>query len=539
MTHTVLRVADEAREKILAGATALAEAVRPTLGPRSKCVLLGRRFGNPVVCNDGVTIAREIHLEDPEQDLGVRVLREAAIRTGDRVGDGTTTATLLAHAIFADGLRNVVAGASAVALGRGIELGRAAAIEAIELLSTPCETRAQREQVATVSAHNDPAIGTLVAEAMERVGAEGIVTLEETKGTETEIEVVEGMQFDRGFASPYFVTESDRMEAVLEDPLILLYDGKLARVDVLLPLLEKVLGLGGSLLVIAEAIEGEALATLVVNKLRGSLRCAAVKAPGYGDRRKATMQDLAILTGGTWFAEELGLTLDKVEPGQLGRARRAIVDRESTTIVGGAGEPAALDARRSELRAAIGKPGISDYDREKLEERLARLSGGVAVIRVGAASEAEMKNRKEAFEDAIAATKAAVTAGVVPGGGVALVRAIPAVEALAASQEGDIRTGLQVLARALEAPLRQIARNSGFDPGVVAEHVRAAEGPFGFDAAQGVYADLVAQGITDPTEVVRTALDHAVSVARTLLLTEASLTEVSGPEERSATAGLD
>ncbi len=486
-----------------------------------------------------MTIAREIHLADPEKDLGVRVLREAAVRTGDRVGDGTTTATLLAHAIFADGLRNVVAGASAVALGHGIEMGRAAALDALEVLSVPCDSRAQREQVATVSAHNDPAIGALVAEAMERVGAEGIVTLEETKGTETEIEVVEGMQFDRGFASPYFVTQPDRMEAVLEEPMVLLYEGKLARVDALLPLLEKVLGLGASLLVIAESIEGEALATLVVNKLRGSLRCAAVKAPGYGDRRKAMMQDLAVLTGGTYFAEELGLAMDKIEPEQLGRARRAVLGRETTTIIGGGCDPAPLEARREDIRAALKGPRVSDYDREKLEERLARLSGGVALIRVGAASEAEMKNRKEAFEDAIAATKAAVAGGIVPGGGVALVRAIPAVESLALAHEGDVRTGLRVLARALEAPLRQIARNSGFDPGVVVEHVRDAAGSIGFDAAQGVYADLVALGIIDPTEVVRVALDHAVSVARTLLLTEASLTEVADPEDRAGPVGIE
>jgi chaperonin GroEL len=535
MSHTVLRVQDEARERILAGATALANAVRPTLGPRSKCVLIGRRWGGPTVCNDGVTIARQVKLEDPEQDLGVRVLREAAVRTGDQVGDGTTTATLLAYAIFADGLRNVVAGASAIDLKRGIERGHAAVLDALAELSRPCATREEREHVATVSAHNDPAIGALVAEAMEKVGAEGVVSLEETKGTETEIDLVEGMQFDRGYASPYFVTAPDKMEAVLEDPFLLLCDGKLGRIDKLLPLLEQVLKSGRSLLVIAEAVEGEALATLVVNRLRGALSCAAVKAPGYGDRRKAIMEDIAILTGGTFLAEELGLELEKVRIEHLGRARRVVVDKETTTIIGGAGEKAAIDARRSELRRAIADTK-SDYDREKLEERLARLAGGVAVIRVGAASEAEMKNRKEAFEDAVAATKAAVAEGLVPGGGVALIRAIPALEVLARGLDGDERTGVRILASALEAPLRQIAHNSGHDPGVVVEHVREAAGPVGFDAALGTYVDLVAAGIVDPTKVVRSALANAVSVAGTLLLTEASLTEVEDEEDRQRPA---
>jgi len=530
VTHTVLRLRDEARQRLVKGAAALASALAPTLGPRSKCVLIDKKWGAPLVCNDGVTIAKEIKLEDPEEDLGVRILREAAVRTGDAVGDGTTTATLLAHALFTDGVRNVVAGASAVDLKRGIERGHAAAVAAIRALSRPCATRREREQIATVSAHNDRQIGAQVAEAMERVGSEGVVSLEEAKGTETEIEVVEGLQFDRGYASPYFVTNPDKMQAVLESPLLLLYEGKIARLDQLVPLLEQILKTGQPLLVIAETVEAEALATLVLNKLRGTFPCAAVKAPGYGDRRKAIMEDIAILSGGTFLAEELGLTLDKIGLEQLGRARRVVIDKETTTIIGGAGAKQALDARRDEIRRLL-ETTTSDYDREKLQERLARLSGGVAVVRVGAPSEAEMKNRKEAFDDAIAATKAAVAEGIVPGGGVALLRAVPAVEAAAAQCTGDERTGVLLLARALEVPLRQIAGNSGHDGGVVAEHVRALEGPMGFDAACGSYVDMVAAGIVDPTKVTRIALGNAVSVAGVLLLTEATLTSVEDERE--------
>jgi chaperonin GroEL len=525
MNHTVLRLRDEARQRVLAGATALANAVRPTLGPSSKCVLIDRKWDSPLVCNDGVTIAKEVKLQDPEENLGVRVLREAAVRTDDAVGDGTTTSTLLAHAIFAEGIRNIVAGSSAIDLKRGIERGHRAVVDALRALSRPCGTRQDREHIATVSAHNDPEIGNLVAEAMERVGTEGVVSLEETKGTETEIDVVEGMQFDRGFASPYFVTRPEKMEAVLEDALILIHESKITRMDQFVPLLEEVLKIGRPLLVIAESIEGDALATLVVNRLRGAIRCAAVKAPGYGDRRKAMLEDIAILTGGTFLAEELGLPLDKATAQHLGRARRIVIDKDSTTIIGGGGAKEAITARCDELRRQIADTK-SDYDREKLEERLAKLSGGVAVVRVGAPSEVEMRNRKEAFEDAISATKAAVAEGIVPGGGVALLRAIPAVVALERECEGDERIGLRILARALEVPARQIATNSGCDAGVVVERVRGLEGPWGFDAAQGKYVDLIEAGIVDPTKIVRVALVNAISVAGVLLLTEATLTTV-------------
>ena len=533
MSHTRLRLSDDARQRVLAGATALANAVRPTLGPRSKCVLVDRKFQAPLVCNDGVTIAREVRLEDPEEGLGAKILREAATRTSDDVGDGTTTATLLAHAILQDGVRNVVAGTSAVALKRGLERGLAAAVEALRALSRPCRSRAEREQIATISAHNDAAIGSLIADAMDKVGPEGVVSLEESKGTETELDVVEGMQFDRGYLSPYFVTDPDKMEASLERPLLLLFEGRIARLDQMVPLLERILKSGRSLLVVAEAIEGDALATLVLNKLRGTLACAAVKAPGFGDRKKDMMQDLAVLTGGTFVAEELGIALDKVELTHLGRAQKAIVARETTTILGGEGLRADIDARCKELRAQSAKT-TSDYDKKKLEERLARLSGGVAVIRVGASSEAEMKNKKEAFEDAIRSAKAAVQEGIVPGGGVALLRSIPAVLEAAKDAEGDERTGLAILARALETPARQIATNSGFDDGVVVEHIRSLQGSMGFDAAKGEYTDLVTAGIVDPTKVVRVALQNAVSVAGTLLLTDATLTEIEDPRHAAA-----
>jgi chaperonin GroEL len=534
VSHTRLRLADDARQRVLAGATALANALRPTLGPRSKCVLVDRKWQAPLVCNDGVTIAREVRLEDPEESLGAKILREAATRTSDDVGDGTTTATLLAHAILQDGVRNVVAGASAVALKRGLEMGLAAASKALRELSQPCRSRAEREQIATVSAHNDAAIGAMIANAMDRVGPEGVVSLEESKGTETELDVVEGMQFDRGFQSPYFVTDPDKMEAVLERPLLLLFDGRIARLDQMVPLLERILKSGRSLLVIAEAIEGDALATLVLNKLRGTLACAAVKAPGFGDRKKEMMQDLAALTGGTFVADEIGIALDKIDLQHLGRAQKAIVARDTTTILGGEGTRATIDARCKELRAQL-EACTSEYDKKKLEERLARLAGGIAVIRVGASSEAEMKNKKEAFEDAIRATKAAVQEGIVPGGGVALLRAIPFVLAAAGGSTGDERTGVSILARALEIPARQIATNSGFDDGVVIEHIRALSGSMGFDAAMGTYVDLVASGIVDPTKVVRVALQNAVSVAGTLLLTDATLTEIE--DTKSASVG--
>lgn len=523
----------EAREKILHGASALADAVRVTLGPKSKSVLIEKKWGKPLVCNDGVTIAKEISLADPEENLGAQMIRQAAERTGETVGDGTSTATVLAHAIFAEGLRNVAAGASAVDLKRGLDRGLRVAVEAIRAISRPVQSRRERAQVATISAHNDTAIGEIVADAMERVGAEGVVSVEESKTTETALEVVEGMQFDHGYISPYFVTNTEKMEAELEEPLILISEKKITRMDDLLPLLEGIAKAGQSLLVIAEDVEGEALATLVVNKIRGVLACVAVKAPGFGDRRKAMLQDLAILTGGQVITEELGMKLDKVSLADLGRAKRVVIDRENTTIIGGAGSRKAVDGRCTEIRKQIDQ-ATSDYDKEKLQERLAKLAGGVAVIRVGAPSEAELKNRKEAFDDAISATKAAMAEGIVPGGGLALLRAIDTVEREADLCEGDERTGLLMLKRALETPTRQIAENSTCDGGVVVNEMRKGKGNYGFDAARSEYVDLMETGIIDPTKVVRTALENAVSVASVLLLTEATLTEIPEPKVKTA-----
>jgi chaperonin GroEL len=458
------------------------------------------------------------------------VLREAAERTGDSVGDGTTTATLLAHAIFAEGVRNVAAGSSAVDLKRGLERGLRVAVDAVRALSRPVESQRERVQVATISAHNDPQIGRLVADALEKVGPEGAVSVEEAKGTETAVEVVEGMQFDRGYLSPYFVNDPERMEAVLENAFVLLDEKRVSVMKDLLPILEQVAKSSRPLLVVAEDVEGEALATLVVNKIRGILSCVAVKAPGFGDRRKAMLEDLALLTGGKVLAEELGLKLEGLTLADLGQAKRVIVSRDETTIIGGSGPRPAIEGRCNELRQQI-KDATSDYDREKLEERLAKLSGGVAVVRVGAASETEMKSRKEAFEDAIRATKAAMAEGIVPGGGLALLRAIERVAQEEAVTEGDERTGIRILKRALEAPTRQIAENSATDGGVVVEKMRGGTGNFGFDAATGRYGDLVEAGIIDPTKVVRLALENAVSVASVLLLAEATLTEI--PEPRS------
>jgi chaperonin GroEL len=524
----------EARERILKGVTALADAVRVTLGPKSKCVLLEKRFGTPVVCNDGVTIAKEMELRDHVENMGVQMIRQAAERTGEAVGDGTSTATILAHAIFADGVRNVVAGASAVDLKRGLDRGAQAAVEALKLLSRPVKSRLEKAQIATISAHNNQSIGDMVADAMEKVGNEGVITVEESKTTETQLEVVEGLQFDRGYLSPYFITDPEKMEAVLEDVLILLTDRKIGVMKDLLPILEQVARTGSAILIIAEDVEGEALATLVVNKIRGSLKCVAVKAPGFGDRRKEMLEDMGILTGGRVLTEELGIKLESLSMEDMGRAKRVVVDKDTTTLIGGAGDKARIEGRKQQIRAQIDKT-TSDYDREKLQERLAKLAGGVAVIRVGAPSESEMKSKKEALDDAISATKAAVAEGIVPGGGLVLLRAIDAVEREEGKCEGDERTGLQILRRALEAPTRQIAENSSVDGGVVVNQMRTGKGNMGFDAARKEYVDLVEAGIIDPTKVVRVALENAVSVASLLLLTEATLTEV--PEKKEEPGG--
>jgi chaperonin GroEL len=535
MAHKQVLFRSEARDKILRGASQLADAVRVTLGPRSKSVLIQRKWGTPLVCNDGVTIAKEFDLKDPEENLGARILRQAAEKTGDLVGDGTSTATILAHAILADGIRNVVAGASAVDLKRGLDRASRRVVEALKALSRPVESRKEKEQVATISAHNDLEIGKLVADAMEKVGGEGVISVEEAKTTETALEVVEGMQFDRGFTSPYFVTSPEHMEAVLEDAVILIVDGKVSALTDLLSLLEAVAKAGTPLLVVAEDIEGEALATLIVNNLRATLRNCAVKAPGFGDRRKAMLEDIAVLTGGSVISQDLGLKLENVTIEHLGRAKRVVIDKDNTTIVGGGGKKDAIEGRIEQIRREIRKT-TSDYDREKLEERLAKLSGGVAVVRVGAPTEAEMKARKDAFDDAVSATKAAVAEGIVPGGGLALLRCAAAVDDESTRCEGDERTGVQILRRALEAPARQIAENSAADGGVAVARMLESQGNIGFDASSKRYVDLVEAGIIDPTKVVRVALENAVSVASVLLLTEATMTEL--PETQAEHAGL-
>ncbi len=524
MTATKLLFKAAAREKILRGTTALADAVRLTLGPKSKSVLIQKKWGTPLVCNDGVTIAKELQLEDPEENLGAQMLRQAAEKTGDVVGDGTSTSTVLAHAIFAEGVRNVAAGASAVDLKRGLDRGLLAAVQAIKSAARPVKTRREKAQVATISAHNDPTIGELVADAMEKVGGDGVITVEESKTTETALDVVEGLQFDRGYLSPYFITDNSAMQAVLDEPFILICDRKLNMLKDLLPLLEQIAKAGRPMLFIAEDIEGEALATLLVNQIRGVLKGAPVKAPGFGDRRKALLQDIAILTGGTVVSEELGIKLEEVTLSQLGRAKRVTVDKDTTTIIGGGGSRDAIDGRIRMIRKEI-EQTTSDYDREKLEERLAKLSGGVAVIRVGAPSESEMKARKEALDDAISSTKAAVAEGIVPGGGLALLRATAAVAAVEQQCSGDERTGVQILKRALEAPARQIAENSAADGGVVVDRMLNGAANVGFDAATKQYVDLLEAGIVDAAKVVRVALENAVSIASVLLLAEATMTE--------------
>ena len=481
------------------------------------------------MCNDGVTIAKELELKDREENLGAQMLRQAAEKTGEVVGDGTSTATLLAYAIFADGVRNVAAGASAIDLKRGLDRAASAAVAELRKLSRVVQTRKEKAQVAAISAHNDPVIGELVADAIEKVGNDGVITGEESKTTETALEVVEGMQFDRGFLSHYFITDAEKLEAVLEDAYVLLSDRKIGALQEFIPLLDLVAKSGRPLLVIAEDVEGEALATLIVNQVRGAFKCCAVKAPGFGDRRKAMLQDMAALTGGTIVSEDLGLKLENVGLDALGRVARVVVGKDTTTLIGGAGSRTEIDARVQQIRHEIDAT-TSDYDREKLRERLAKLLGGVAVIRVGAPAEAEMKSKKEALDDAISATKAAVAEGIVPGGGLALLRCIDAVEQEAMRSEGDERTGVQILRRALEVPSRQIAENSAVDGGVVVARMVASEGAIGFDAARKQYVDLMQAGIIDPTKVVRIALENAVSVASVLLLTEATMTEI--PEAR-------
>ena len=525
MAHKQILFRSAARDKILRGATQLADAVRVTLGPRSKSVLIEKKWGVPIVCNDGVTIAKEFDLKDPVENLGAQMLRQAAEKTGDMVGDGTSTAAILAHAIFADGVRNVVAGASAIDIKRGLDRAAKRVIEVLRAMSRPVKTHKETAQVGAISAHNDPVIGELVANAMDKVGGEGVITVEESKTTETTLDVVEGMQFDRGFISPYFITNPEKMEAVMEDALVLISDRKISILKDLIPVLEQVSKSARPLLVVAEDIEGDALATLIVNQIRGALKCCAVKAPGFGDRRKAMLEDIAVLTGGQVVSEDLGVKLEHVTIEQLGRAKRIVVDKDNTTIIGGAGDRKQIDGRIEQIRHEIEKT-TSDYDREKLQERLAKLAGGIAVIRVGAPAESEMKSKKEALDDAISATKAAVAEGIVPGGGLALLRCIKALTEEEAKCEGDEKTGIQILKRALEAPTRQIAENSAADGGVVVARMLSGTGNEGFDAGRKEYVDLIEAGIIDPTKVVRIALENAVSVASILLLTEATMTEI-------------
>ena len=537
MAHKQIRFKSDARERVLRGATAIADAVRVTLGPKSKSVLIEKKWGKPLVCNDGVTIAKEFSLKDPDENLGAQLLRGAAERTGDDVGDGTTTATILAHAIVADGMRNIAAGASAIDLKRGLDRGAKVAIETLRTLSRPVQSHREKEQVATVSAHNDAAIGELVAKAIDKVGGEGAVTVEEAKGTETTIEIVEGLQFDRGYLSAYFVTDPEKLEAALERPFILLHDQKISAIKEMLPLLEQVAKSGASLLLIAEDIDGEALATLVVNRLRGVFPNVAVKSPGFGDRRKAMLEDIAVLTGGRVITDDLGIKLENVKWDDLGDAKKVVITKDETTIVTDSDDPKrreAIAGRVKQIRNQI-EETTSDYDREKLQERLAKLVGGVAVIKVGAATETEMKEKKARVEDAMHATKAAVEEGIVPGGGVALLRAAKAVESVKA--EGDVKVGVSIVRRALEEPARQIINNAGEEGSVIVRQLLSQEGNNGYNAATGQMEDLVKAGVIDPAKVTKTALLNAASIAGLMLTTEALVSEIKEKEEKAPAGG--
>ncbi len=523
-----LKFREEARSAMLKGVNTLANAVRVTLGPKGRNVVLGKKYGSPVITKDGVTVAKEIELKDNYENMGAQMVREVATKTNDIAGDGTTTATVLAQAIFRDGVKNVTAGANPMQLQRGIQLAVEAAVAELERMSKKVKGKDELANVAAVSANNDREIGELISEAMDKVGKDGVVTVEESRTLQTELDLVEGMQFDRGYLSPYFVTNPDRMEAVLEEPLILIHEKKIAAMRDLLPLLEQVAQQGRQLLIIAEDVEGDALATLVVNRLRGTIKVCAVKAPAFGDRRKAILEDIATLTGGRVITEDLGIKLESVTTEDLGRAKRIIVDKENTTIVEGAGSRRGIEGRVATIRRQI-EETTSDYDREKLQERLAKLAGGVAVIRVGAATETEMKEKKMRVEDAVNATRAAAQEGIVPGGGVALVRAAKALDKVDA--EGDVKTGVRLLRRAMEEPLRRIAENAGMDGAVVIGKVEDSKGARGFNAATGEFEDLVAAGIIDPTKVVRTALQNAASIAGLLLTTDAAVTDVPEPKK--------
>jgi chaperonin GroEL len=523
----------DARAKLKRGVDQLAEAVRVTLGPKGRNVVIDKKFGSPTVTKDGVTVAKEVELSDPIENMGAQMVKEVATKTSDLAGDGTTTATVLAQAIFREGLKNVTAGANPMELKRGIERAVETVVEQLKQLSVPSAGKKEIAQVGTISANNDKEIGNLIAEAMEKVGKDGVITVEEAKGLETTLETVEGMQFDRGYLSPYFVTDPEKMEAVLDDPYILIHDKKISAMKELLPVLEKSAQSGKPLLIIAEDVEGEALATLVVNKLRGTLKVCAVKAPGFGDRRKEMLRDVAVLTGGQVISEELGFKLENATLNDLGRAKRVVVDKDNTTIVDGRGKPEGIQGRIAEIRSAIDK-STSDYDREKLQERLAKLSGGVAVINVGAATETELKEKKARVEDALHATRAAVEEGIVPGGGVALIRAQVALEKIKGTE--DEKVGVEIVRRALEEPIRMIAQNAGAEGSIVVARVKESkEKNFGYNAATDTYEDLVKAGVIDPTKVTRTALQNAASIAGLLLTTEAVVVEKK--EDKPAPAG--
>src|SRR5215210_1157025 len=524
---------EDARQAILRGVNKLADAVKVTLGPKGRNVVIEKKFGSPTITKDGVTVAKEIELKDELENAGAQMVREVASKTSDIAGDGTTTATVLAQAIFREGVKNVTAGANPMDIKKGIELGVRAAIDAIEKMSRPVEGK-DIQHIGTISANNDEEIGGIIAQAMEKVGKDGVITVEEARGLDTVLEVVEGMQFDRGYLSPYFVTDPERMEAVLENAKILIYEKKISSMKDLLPILEQVARQGKPLLIIAEDVEGEALATLVVNKLRGTLNVAAVKAPGFGDRRKAMLEDIAILTGGKAISEDLGIKLENIKLDDLGRAKKITIDKDNTTIVDGGGKDADVQARVKTIRAQV-EDTTSDYDREKLQERLAKLVGGVAVIRVGAATETEPKEKKARVEDAMHATRAAVEEGIVPGGGVALVRAQDAVDKVKA--EGDVRTGVNIIKRALEEPFRQIVFNAGLEGSVLLNEVRQKGGSWGFDARNEQMVDMLAAGIIDPAKVTKQALLNASSIAGLMLTTEALVSEIKEDDKKEAGGG--
>jgi chaperonin GroEL len=526
-----LQYSEKARASILSGVNQLADAVKATLGPKGRNAILDKKFGAPTITKDGVTVAKEIELKNPYENMGAQLVREVASKTSDVAGDGTTTATVLAQAIYREGVKNITAGANPMEIKRGIDKAVEVVIEELKKISKPCQTKKEISQIGSISANNDQTIGDLIAEAMDKVGKDGVITVEEAKSMSTSLDVVEGMQFDRGYISPYFVTNADRMEASLEDAFLLIVEKKVSAMKDLLPILEQVAKMGKPLVIIAEDVEGEALATLVVNKLRGTLNVAAVKAPGFGDRRKAMLEDIATLTGGQVISEEVGLKLESVKLTDLGRAKRVNIDKDNTTIVEGAGDPKRIEGRVKQIKTQV-EETTSDYDREKLQERLAKMIGGVAVINVGAATETEMKEKKARVEDALHATKAAVEEGIVPGGGVALLRCVPALDKL--KLDHDQQVGVNIVKRALEEPIRQISINAGAEGSIIVEKVRAESTNRGYDAGTGEYVDMVEAGVIDPTKVARCALQNAASVASLMLTTEVMVTDI--PESKSESA---